>query len=163
MLALDKDKNVFSFGCNLYGQLGRNENKNDKESQTPILIASLKNKQIVQVEAGFRHSLALDATGKVYSAGHNEYGELGDGTQKDGLAGFKQIQGIPKIKKIVASYDYSLLLNEEGQLWGFGQNQYQQLNENKEIKQVLTPIKVGDKKFIDVFSKGIFILGIVEV
>jgi alpha-tubulin suppressor-like RCC1 family protein len=160
MLALDKEGKVWSFGCNLYGQLGRNENKNDLLSQTPLLVEGLEGKKIVQIDAGFRHSMLLDSDGIVYVAGHNEYGEMGDGSKKDKTIGFSKVENLPKVNKILSSHDYSLVLDAEGTLWGFGSNQFNQLTDNKDIKEILLPQKITDNKFTDVYSNGAFIIGI---
>ena len=154
-LALNQSGEVYSWGCNLYGQLGRNQNVNDKLSQKPTVIQDLNS--IVQVQAGFRHSLALDKEGSIYSWGHNEYGELGNNSTKDRFTPQK-IQNLPKIKKIIASHDYSLALDENNNLWTWGENLYKQVDNDPNQKQINIPQKLDTKdKFLDVKSKGTFI------
>ena len=155
-LALNQVGGVYSWGCNLYGQLGRNQNINDPTSQKPTLIEGLNN--ITQIEAGFRHSLALDKDGNVYSWGHNEYGELGNNSTKDLYIPTK-INNLPKIKKIVASHDYSLAIDENNNLWLWGENLYQQIDSDISKKFISTPQKLETKsQFLDAESKGTFIL-----
>ena len=51
------------------------EGKVDGDIEHPTLIPSLVN--ILKVECGYWHSLALDANGQAWSAGYGAYGELG--------------------------------------------------------------------------------------
>jgi alpha-tubulin suppressor-like RCC1 family protein len=49
---------------------------------TPTLSAIPENRRIVAVASGWRHSLALDAEGRVYSWGWGSYGQLGHGQRQ---------------------------------------------------------------------------------
>ena len=75
-LALDNEGQVYSWGWNEGGQLGL-EDKKDKFE--PSLIPYFKENGIfiTQVITAYKHNLALDKNGKVYSWGWNEYGQLG--------------------------------------------------------------------------------------
>jgi len=76
-IALCANGSVYSWGPNSRGRLGHQSSQ--EELTKPTLVPNLRN--IVAISAGYWHSLALDATGKVYSAGNNKSGELGrDGT-----------------------------------------------------------------------------------
>lgn len=65
---------VWSWGNPQYGQLGHGSdqqhigkgNKIIFEPQVPKLISRLKEKNIVDVQCGYNHSLALDDTGSIY-------------------------------------------------------------------------------------------------
>jgi alpha-tubulin suppressor-like RCC1 family protein len=49
---------------------------------TPTLAMIPENRHIVAVASGWRHSLALDAQGRVYSWGWGSYGQLGHGQRQ---------------------------------------------------------------------------------
>lgn len=70
LLCLDDKGNVWSFGSNIFGQLGVNE-KTKRIKQ----IKKLQN--IKQIAAGCFHSLALDENGIVYAWGANYCKQLG--------------------------------------------------------------------------------------
>ena len=92
---------------------------------------ALKEKDIVQVAAGYYHTLALDVDGIVYSWGNNNYGQLGDGTlvnrripvavnASGSLAGKRFV-------KIAAGYDTSFAIDSDGVLYSWGDNNHGQL------------------------------------
>ncbi|KAL0488203.1 hypothetical protein AKO1_015341 [Acrasis kona] len=73
-LALTYDGRVFSFGDNAGGQCA---SKGKEAVQIPTLISSLSNHTIIQISAGWNHSLFLTDKGTVYSCGTNDWGQLG--------------------------------------------------------------------------------------
>ena len=89
-LAVSASGHVFSFGQNKYGKLGIHyQNSKDGDTQkTPVKISMYKpghgnseptkdKNDILQVCAGFNHSMALSKSGKVYSWGYSGKGLLG--------------------------------------------------------------------------------------
>ena len=79
-LFLSDTGRVYACGHGYFGQLGLGNNKNVK---TPILVHSLTNKNIIEIAAGWSHSLVLTDDGYVYSAGCGKFGELGLGENKN--------------------------------------------------------------------------------
>eukprot|EP01116_Phalansterium_solitarium_P024940 TRINITY_DN929_c0_g1_i3.p1 TRINITY_DN929_c0_g1~~TRINITY_DN929_c0_g1_i3.p1 ORF type:complete len:1482 (+),score=423.93 TRINITY_DN929_c0_g1_i3:96-4541(+) len=74
---VDSGKDVYQWGSNERGQLGRG----DTESQpVPRLVISLRDRRICRIACGAEHTLALSATGIVYAYGSNSRGQLGLGT-----------------------------------------------------------------------------------
>ena len=67
---------VYVCGHGYFGQLGLGNNKNIK---SPLLVNSLSNKNIIEIQAGWSHSLVLTDDGFVYSSGCGKFGELGLG------------------------------------------------------------------------------------
>ena len=63
-----------SWGWNTHGQLGHGDTETVYE---PKLIKYFKKKRIIDVSAGYCHSIALDSEGVIYSFGSNVYGQLG--------------------------------------------------------------------------------------
>jgi len=76
-LVLDVGGDVYSFGYNDDGQLGRGNNHNINDPKKIQIPASAKT--IVAISAGSYHSLVLDNMGNVYSFGDNSAGQLGSG------------------------------------------------------------------------------------
>lgn len=81
-LALKLDCRVVAWGKNDYGQLGNGSNESIYLSENdPVEVVSLSN--IIQVETGESHSLALQSNGTVWAWGWNIGGQLGNATTDD--------------------------------------------------------------------------------
>lgn len=68
------------------------------------------------------HTVALDAEGTVWSWGYNVDGRLGDGTQRSRstpapVPGLTDVVGLTS-----TAYGASLVLRQDGTVWGFGSN-----------------------------------------
>jgi alpha-tubulin suppressor-like RCC1 family protein len=75
VLALKKDGTVWAWGSNMVGQVGSGDSRTIHSNAVQVIGLS----DVIQVEAGINHSLALKKDGTVWSWGLNEYGELGTG------------------------------------------------------------------------------------
>lgn len=73
-LILTDDGEVLSCGVGEYGRLGTGSNDDALE---PTPIEALADEDIVQIAAGYDHSLALTANGHIYTWGRNNLGQLG--------------------------------------------------------------------------------------
>ncbi len=128
-VALADDGRVFSWG-RYAGQGVESEIKFPNQPKNPDGTGALGG--IVQVAAGFNHTLALAADGKVYAWGWNSYGETGRGTaqtQEVLPATVKLADGseLGNIVQVVAGYHYSLALAADGRVFAWGDNGYEQL------------------------------------
>jgi alpha-tubulin suppressor-like RCC1 family protein len=80
VLALDANGCVWAWGYDEYGQLG-NGPATDKQP-TPVGVHTDANtalSDIVYIDAGFNHSMAIDKYGTTWVWGRNEHGQLGLG------------------------------------------------------------------------------------
>lgn len=78
-MALSSDGNVYTWGHNGNNQLC------DGTTETRYLPVAVNTSitgvaKVVSIAFGVAHMVLLSADGKVYSCGHNTYGQLGDGT-----------------------------------------------------------------------------------
>lgn len=76
-LAINTDNEVYTWGSNIYGQLGIG---NDKETKNKH---KLELKNVVNCAGGEHHSLFLTRDGKLYGCGRNDQGQLGIPGKKD--------------------------------------------------------------------------------
>ncbi len=112
---------VYSFGSNLFGQLGLGDNNN---RNIPTLIPNLNNS--ISISSNGSHSLVLTSTGQVYSFGYNAFGQLGLG-DNDSRNVPTLIPNLNNIISISQSESYSLALDASGHIYSFGQNVFGQL------------------------------------
>ena len=75
------DGNAYAWGNNRYGQLGTGDNKqHDKPTEIFKPEGVKKDFTYTQISAGGAHTLAIGSDGIVYSWGHNDFGQLGNGS-----------------------------------------------------------------------------------
>jgi RCC1 and BTB domain-containing protein len=115
-----KNDKVFTFGSNEYGVLGLGHNNTVKE---PEIVNELCDQQIIDISYGKYHVLALTKSGKCYSWGYNNYGQLGNGTQTDDNKP-KLINALLNeiVVQIACANCHSFVLTKSGDLFGFGYN-----------------------------------------
>lgn len=133
--ALKSDGTVSTWGRNNYGQLGDGTITN---RSTPVQISGPSN--IALIAAGDFHSLALKNDGTVWAWGYNNYGQLGDGTTQNRntpVIVFGDIITEPRDPAIAAGNSFSLLLDEHGDIWSKGKNNYGQLGDGTTIDKSL--------------------------
>jgi alpha-tubulin suppressor-like RCC1 family protein len=77
---------------------------------------------VVQVAAGFWHTMALTASGELYAWGRGDHGQLGHGG-KESLAVPRVVDGIEgAMMGISGGTDHSLVTTAEGRVLAFGSN-----------------------------------------
>lgn len=165
-LAIDSNGYVWAWGNNNHGQLGRGSIGGSEMQPglpgeaywTPARVNNLS--KIVQVSAGYSHSLAVDASGNVWAWGSNALGQLGQGYNNARdyaspvrvLAGAQGGSYLSDIKQASAYESYSVAVTNGGDVYSWGSNQYGVLG-NGEIgsggsggtithKEKVTPIRV---------------------
>lgn len=101
--AIDSNNQLYVWGRNSDGQLGRN---NTTKSTTPICLTTLsggvlKGKTIASASIGDGFSSAIDSNGRAYSWGYNKYGRLGNNTTTSSTIPF--FLGSPHVVQFVNS------------------------------------------------------------
>ena len=149
-LVLDESGKVYSFGYNSNGQLGLGH---VHPLTVPTKITSLNN--IIAISAGGDHSLVLDKEGRVFSFGDNNYGQLGHGYVSEYRSTPTQItkNGIDSkiISAISAGSTHSLVLDENGHVFSFGENTEGELGQDGDRK---LPTKITSLNNIIAISAG---------
>ena len=114
-LALLQDKTVWAWGSNWRGELGDGTTTN---RSTPVQVPGLTD---VTTLAGGRgdSSVVSRGDGSVWAWGHNEFGQLGDGTQTDRHTPTK-IPGFSNVVSISAGGYHTLAIKQDGSVWGWG-------------------------------------------
>jgi alpha-tubulin suppressor-like RCC1 family protein len=130
-LFFDKKKGqVWACGTAAYGRLGIGANWNDQDALVPQLLQEcFEGERVVQVSAGFSHSLALTESGRVFSWGRNDLGQLGLG---DSFTDMYSMEDMPrlvestkmrgKVVHVSAGKGVSAALREDGKIFHWGHN-----------------------------------------
>ncbi|MFI4989853.1 MAG: RCC1 domain-containing protein [Solirubrobacterales bacterium] len=134
-LVLSTTGELYTFGENQFGQLGRATNSgSESANHTPErIVLPGASGQVVQVAAGYEQSLALTSTGQLYAFGGNRFGQLGkatnagSGTPNPTPAPVALPGASDAVVQIAAGYEQSLALTSTGQLYAFGGNRFGQL------------------------------------
>jgi len=127
-LMINTSGKVYSSGKNKYGQLGLG-NTNNK--LTFNLINPDISGNIIKVVTGNSHSLVLLDNGDVYGCGLNNYGQLGilNDLNYNYKTSFVKITNPSNLRAVnIATGDlHSLILYNDGNIYGCGMNNYGQL------------------------------------
>ncbi|WP_426748872.1 MopE-related protein [Myxococcus faecalis] len=140
-LALGQDGRVWGWGQNASGQVGKGAVSTAEA--TPRQVNSLPT--IRAIAAGHNHALALDADGKVWAWGKNDFGQLGTGSTTPAMVLVPTVvTTLPRAKAIAAGAAHSLAIDEQfGNVWAWGQNSSGQVGTGTtSTTPVLTPTAV---------------------
>ena len=111
-------------------------------------IEGLRGKQIEKIRVGMYHSFFLDSAGNVWCCGHNNRGQLGMGPSMGNVNVF-DIQCVDffvkngiKIKEIMCGSYFSVILDYNGRVWVFGENNYGQLGLGEDAGDISLPTEL---------------------
>src|SRR3989344_7326399 len=134
--AIKTDGTLWSWGSNIYGQLGQND---IASRSSPAVVGALTD--WAKINAGGVHALAIKTDGTLWAWGINSFGGLGDTSivsrsspvQVGALTTWSQVSGGPY---------HSLAVKTDGTLWSWGDNGYGQLGSNSTASRS-SPVQVG--------------------
>jgi alpha-tubulin suppressor-like RCC1 family protein len=145
-VALTSDGKVFTWGKNIYGQLG-DGTTNFTGTPTPVAVRALFGKRMTAIAGGGDHTVALTSDGKVFAWGNGTYGQLGDGTttleRKTPVAVDMTGALLGKtVIAIAAGYSHTVALISEGKVFAWGDNSAGQLGDGTTNSSVI-PVAVN--------------------
>ncbi|MBC7796356.1 MAG: carboxypeptidase regulatory-like domain-containing protein [Pyrinomonadaceae bacterium] len=121
-LALKSDGTVWAWGDNTFGQT--NVDDTGLSVLLPIQVGqsatTLTN--IIAIDAGAFHNLALKSDGTVVAWGRNGFGQIGNGTSGLINAMPTQVAGLTNVVAIAAGFRQSMALKSDGTVWVWGDN-----------------------------------------
>lgn len=160
---------VWTVGNNSYGQCGRPIIPNEDYGKRAVYhrIRALDDVKVWQVECGQDTSLFLSEDGVVYSCGWGADGQTGRGRYNNEPCVGPVIGDVvgEKIVKVSCRADCALALSDKGEIFGWGNSEYHQLNSVTDDMQIHTAKKLsfpGIGKVLDVASAGTMCLLINE-
>jgi alpha-tubulin suppressor-like RCC1 family protein len=148
-LALDKDGRIYSWGS---GQLGYDDTADSRISPVDISESGdINGKKIIDISVGNFHSLALDEDNRVYVWGTGTYGKLGTGNYDStvepvDISESGEITSTTNIVSVSAGYNHSLALDDDGNVYTWGNNLRGQLGDGldePEAKDRTSPYNIS--------------------
>lgn len=136
-LAVDEGGAIWAWGSNEYGELGIQLKQSKVATPTKLgTEAKFKN-----VEAGYNGSMAISTKGELYTWGHGEYGQIGDGTIKSQVAPTR-ISTNYQVTQIASGVYHNLLISASNNLYVWGRNRDGQIG-NGTKENVTAPIQTS--------------------
>lgn len=130
-VALSDAGEVYTWGEGRYGELGQGPLTQVSE---PRLCVGLLGVRVVEVACGWDHVLARDEKGAIYSWGHNEYGQLGQGDRRDRWEPARvEPAAVLRMRGVGAGRGFSVAVSEKGHVFGFGRNDQVGEGERSEV------------------------------
>lgn len=142
--AIDTNGYLWAWGNGSYGRLG---NGISAHSYVPVRVLGpsiISNERVIQVAAGDVHTLALTASGRVFSWGAGWNGRLGHGNG-DSLGVPTHISAVGlnhadhRIEHIAVGGAHSIAIRSDGTVWTWGDNGSGQLGRNTNWSQQIAP------------------------
>jgi len=129
-IALDSMGRVWTWGYNLYGQLGIGRTVLQQRyygGMKRIPYFPQNNIKIIEIGASYETRYALGDNGLVYAWGHGASGAMGNGTSTATNTTPTAVPGLSNVKQIFVSDSYTLqtnifVLTETGDLYAWGDN-----------------------------------------
>ena len=128
-LAVGSDGNLYAWGNNTNGQLGNGTTTN-QTTATKATTPTGTGTGFIQTAAGGSHSMALDRDGNIWTWGDNNPQRLGrntDGSNPADRPGQARTPAGMTFIAVSAGDDHSMAIDRDGNIWTWGDNQYQQL------------------------------------
>ncbi len=124
--AIKSDGTLWSWGYNIYGQLGNNSTAN---SSVPVQEAS-HGSDWISVSAGYYHTSAIKSGGTLWSWGLNGFGQLGNNSTTDSHVPVQESTHSTSWSSVCTGGDHTIAIRSDGTLWGWGCNTFGELGNN---------------------------------
>jgi len=158
-LCLDYNGNVFSFGSNIYGQLGIGKRRKlldlfKKQSSMVIEPQKIDIPPCKQVACGDKFSICVLENGDVLSFGNNMQGQLGHGNNID-CSSPKIIPSLKDVDFVECGFDYTLCKTLHNDFYAWGRNDFGQFGlgeKNRNYQNSNTPVECENwpKNIVDI-------------
>jgi alpha-tubulin suppressor-like RCC1 family protein len=124
--AIKTDGTLWTWGYNLYGQLGNNTiTNNSSPIQTIAYGTNWK-----QVACGNFHTVAIKTDGTLWTWGYNTHGELGDNSINHKSSPVQTTAFGSNWKQVAGGKEHTTAIKTNGTLWCWGRNAWGDIGDN---------------------------------
>lgn len=157
LVVVTQNGHIFTMGNNAYGQCGRSIIKDENYKGSALIHRISQHEfcneddEVINVVCGQDHTMFLTKKGKVYTCGWGADGQTGQG-HYDNNACITQAEGdisMEHIVKLACASDCVLAINDKGDVFGWGNSEYGQLNDAQDAEP-----QVNKPRFLTL-TKGI--------
>ena len=150
-MAIDEAGNLYVWGQDNYGQIGNGSPTANVEAPWQVNGGTgsgvLDTTKFKTIAAGNYHSMAIDEAGNLYVWGYDAQGQIGNGSITGNVTTPWQLNGgvgsgIPdtiKFAAVAARIYFSVAIDESGNLYAWGQNNYNQIGSGSSTSDVTAP------------------------
>ncbi|XP_017178763.3 ultraviolet-B receptor UVR8 isoform X1 [Malus domestica] len=118
--AVTEDGSLYGWGWGRYGNLGLGD-RNDR--MVPERVSMVNSEKMVMVACGWRHTISVSSSGRLYTYGWSKYGQLGHGDFEDHLVPHELEALSDKfICETAGGWRHTMALTSDGILYGWGWN-----------------------------------------
>ncbi|ETV92591.1 hypothetical protein H310_13247 [Aphanomyces invadans] len=151
-VALTVHGDIYAFGEGQAGQLGTG--RCTKVLQPTLALTSESpDDPFVEIACGWAHTLAMTQTGRLFSWGFNQYGQLGASDTKTRFTPEQVVACVP-VAHVFAGGNYSAAISRSGRLMTWGNAMHGKLaHGTAKLDAVLAPTLVQDLK--DVYVQAV--------
>ncbi|KAM7357848.1 HECT and RLD domain containing E3 ubiquitin ligase 4 isoform 2-T4 [Cochliomyia hominivorax] len=137
-LALTNCGELYSWGSNIYGQLGVSPTSDLVHSNVPRLITALQGIPIAYITCGGNHSFVISKSGAVFGWGRNNCGQLGlnDYVNRSYPTQLKTLRSLG-VRYISCGEEFSVFLTNDGGVFTCGSGRFGQLGHGSNSNEVL--------------------------
>ena len=115
-IILKNDGTLWGCGANNYGQLGLN----DDTSRDEFTQITVNTEDIKEIYSGLYHSFILKNDGTLWGCGNNYYSQLGLGNSSNKYIFTQITTNVDNVKSIHCGGYHTIMLKNDGTLWGSG-------------------------------------------
>jgi alpha-tubulin suppressor-like RCC1 family protein len=133
-VAIKTDGTLWTWGANVFGQLGNNANGNLGSRSSPVQTFSAGTNW-KQASAGFAHTAAIKTDGSLWVWGYNTAGELGNSSIIAASSPTQTVSSGTNWSCVSAGYYHTVAIKTDGTLWSWGGNSTGQLGDNSRISK----------------------------
>ena len=121
---IDTNDKLWACGSNTFGQLGISNNYSLVNKFMKVGI------KVKDISSGHYHSVAINMNNEIMCTGNNNFRQLCSDSVHN-VKKFTKFQTKQRFSKVRCGAYYTLALDDEDNLWGFGQNNYGQLGKQQ--------------------------------